>query len=175
MGKDDAAQPVRDFARPMRETVHADQEIHEAALRLSLQERPVLPVTDADEIVGVLTEDHLAQAREAEGAEDARLTARVIMSGDLAFCYLDDDAATARALMDRRGCDHLLVIDADHALVGLLGREDLPSVSAAEARSQDRPKVVEPREEDAPGVAKTIQPGGLDVYADRPKIRPPRD
>jgi CBS domain-containing protein len=175
MGKDGASQRVRDFARPMRETVHADHEIDEAALRLSLQERSLLPVADGDEIVGALTQRDLARAREAEQAEDARLTARVVMSSDLAFCYLDDDVATARALMDRHGSDHLLVIDADQSLIGLLGREDLPPVSAAEARSQNRPEVVGPREEDAPGVAKTIQPGGLDVYADRPKIRPPRD
>jgi CBS domain-containing protein len=175
MDKDDATPRVRQFARPMRETVHADQEIDEAALRLSLQERPLLPVTDADEIVGLLTQRDLVRARNAEQAEDARLTARAVMSGDLTFCYLDDDAATARALMDRHGCDHLLVVDADQAPVGIVGREDLPAVSAAEARSHDRPGLVESRGEDASGIATTIQPGGLDVYADRPKIKSSRD
>jgi CBS domain-containing protein len=175
MDKDHGTPRVRQFARPIRETVHADQEIDEAALRLSLQEKPLLPVTDADEIVGVLTQRDLVRARKAEQAEVAQLTARVVMSSDLAFCYLDDDVATARALMDRHGCDHLLVIDADQALVGLVGREDLPAVSAAEARSHDRPEVAEPRIEDASGIAKTIQPGGLDVYAERPKLKAPRD
>jgi CBS-domain-containing membrane protein len=175
MDKDDGTPRVRQFARPIHETVHADQEIDEAALRLSLQERPLLPVTDADEIVGVLTQRDLVRARKAAQAEGARPTARAIMSSDTAFCYLDDDAAVARALMDRHGCDHLLVIDADQALVGLVGREDLPAVGAAEARSHERPEVVELRVEDASGIAKTIQPGGLDVYADRPKIKLPRD
>jgi CBS domain-containing protein len=175
MDKEGASPHVHQFARPMRETVHADQEIDEAALSLSLQEGPLLPVIDADEIVGVLTQRDLVRARQAEQAEGAQLTARVVMSSDLAFCYLDDDVATARALMDRHSCDHLLVIDADQALVGLVGREDLPAVSAAEARSYDRPEVLEPRVEDAPGMAKTIQPGGLDVYAERPKLKAPRD
>ena len=97
------------------------------------------------------------------------------MSSDIAFCHLDDDAAIARALMDRHGCDHLLVIDADQALVGLVGREDLPAVSAAEAPAHDRAVVVEPRVEDARGIAKSIQPGGLDVYAERPKLKARRD
>jgi CBS domain-containing protein len=175
MDKEGASPRVRQFARPMREIVHADQEIDEAAVSLSLQEGPLLPVIDGDEIVGVLTQGDLVRARQAEQAEGAQLIARVVMSSDLAFCYLDDDVATARALMDGHGCDHLLVIDADQALVGLVGREDLPAVSAAEAPSHDRAVVVEPRGEDAPGIAKTIQPGGLDVYAERPKLKARRD
>jgi hypothetical protein len=92
MDKDDGTPRVRQFARPIRETVHADQEIDEAALRLSLQERPLLPVTDGDEIVGVLTQRDLVRARKAAQAEEARPTARVVMSSDIVFCHLDDDA-----------------------------------------------------------------------------------
>ena len=50
------------------------------------------------------------------------------------------------------------------------------SVSAERARSiQDRPEVVEPREEVTGGVASKTHPGGLVVYADRPTIKHPRD
>src|SRR5919106_4790333 len=45
-GADPARQRVRRFARPVREIVHADHEIDEAALRLSLQDHPVVPVSD---------------------------------------------------------------------------------------------------------------------------------
>lgn len=170
---DTSSTPVRDLARPVRETLHADQEVDEAALRLSLQEIPVLPVADGDEIVGVLTRDHLAAAREAEESESARITARMVMSSDLAFCYLDDDTTTAHTLMDLSGSDHLLVIDVEGALVGILGRHDLPPARTTQAQSLQRQDLVEPRHRVA-GVAKTVQPGGLDVYADRPKIRLPQ-
>jgi predicted transcriptional regulator len=101
------------------------------------------------------------------------------MTTDLAFCYLDDDVATARALMDKHGCNHLMVVDRDQVLVGTLERNDLPAASARNAREtqslQERSEVVEPREEHTQGVASSIQPGGLDVYDERPTIRTPRD
>jgi CBS domain-containing protein len=162
---------VRRFTRPVREIIHADHEMDEAALRLSLQDHPVLPVADADQIVGVLARSELARAAEEQN-RDTRITARVMMTTDLAFCYLDDDVTTARALMDKHGCNHLLVVERDGVLVGTLERDDLPAASPGETR--ERPEVVEQREEHAQGVADHIQPGGLDVYAERLTIRPPR-
>jgi CBS domain-containing protein len=162
---------VRRFARPVREILHADHEMDEAALRLSLQEHPVVPVADADQIVGVIARSHVARAK-TEASGEARMTARVMMTTDLAFCYLDDDVRTALALMDKHGCDHLMVVDGARVVVGTLERHDLPPLSASESRTlQQRPEVVEPREEHAQGVANTIQPGGLDVYAERPRIK----
>jgi len=166
--------PVRRFAKPVREVIHADQELDEAALQLSLQEHPVLPVADADQVVGVLARAELARAAK-EQPRGGRITARVMMTTDLAFCYLDDDVATARALMDKHGCDHLLVADRNAGLVGTLERGDLPAANAGETSSlQERPEVVEAREEHGQGIADTIQPGGLDVYAERLRIGPPR-
>jgi CBS domain-containing protein len=166
---------VRRFARPVREIMHADHEMDEAALRLSLQEQPVLPVADGDEIVGVLSRSDLARAAD-EQTRGARITARVMMTTNLAFCYLDDDVTTARALMDKHGSNHLMVVDREQVLVGTLERDDLPAASARQTQSlQERPEVVERREEHAQGVASTIQPGGLDVYDERSTIRAPRD
>jgi CBS domain-containing protein len=175
-GAEPAGQRVRRFARPVREIVHADHEIDEAALRLSLQEHAVLPVSDGDQIVGVIARTELTKAAKAKASGTAHVTARVVMATDLAFCYLDDDLTTAHALMDRHGCRHLMVVDRDRVLVGTLEREDLPPVSERARRAlQAHPEIVAPRETQAQGVASTIQPGGLDVYAERPKLKAPRD
>ena len=175
-GADPARQRVRRFARPVREVVHADHEIDEAALRLPLQEHQVVPVSDGDQIVGVIARTELAKAAKAKASGSARVTARVVMTTHLAFCYLDDDVTTAQALMDKHGCHHLMVVDRDRVLIGTLKRDDLPSVSKRARRSlQARPEVTVPREAHAHGVATTIQPGGLDVYAERPKLKAPRD
>jgi len=163
---------VRDLVRPVRETIHADHEIDEAALRLALQEQPILPVSDGDEIVGVLGPDDIA--RMGDAAPSARVTARAAMTAELAFCYLDDSLAVAHALFDRHGVDHLLVIDAEAALAGMLGRADLPPASEAGMSSAgDRSDLLSRRKENAQGMATTTQPGGLDVYAQRPTIKRP--
>jgi CBS domain-containing protein len=163
-------QKVGHFIRPARDTIHADHDIDEAALGLSLQERPILPVSDGDEIVGVIARADLDRAREASGP--TRLTARDIMTAELALCYQDDDVKLALALMDRHGCDHLLVVDSERTLVGILDRKDLPSVSAADVRSAlDEPGVLESHEENAQSIASTAQPGGLKVYAQSPTIK----
>jgi len=169
-GQDASLLPIRHFARPVRETIHADHEIDEALVRLSLQQCPVLPVIDGDEIVGIIGEADLVRAR-AEGGP-ARLTARHLMTTEVPFCYLDDALKVAHELMDRRGCDHLLVVDGERALAGVLGREALPSGSKAEPHAmQDRPDVVESRNEKAQGIGTKTQPGGLEVYAERPIIK----
>lgn len=155
------------FARPVGEIIHADQEIDEAALRLSMQEHPFLPVADGDEIVGVLTYTDLARGRRARALESAPLTARVLMSTGFAFCYQDDAVTTAHALMDRHGREHLLVVDADGALVGMLRRADLP----ASAQAPGNPQHSGMRQEPGRGIADPAPPSGLDVYADRPRVR----
>ena len=164
---------MRRFTKPVGETIHADHEIDEATLKLSLQEHPVLPVVDADQIVGVLGRVEMAKAAEEQDG-DVRLTARVMMTTDLAFCYLDDEIATALALMDKHRCNHLMVIDREQVLVGTVQRDDLPGVSARDSEAaQRRSEAVEPREEHTQGVSDTIQPGGLDVYDESPTIRAP--
>jgi CBS domain-containing protein len=159
------APKVRDFVRPARETIHADHEIDEAALRLSLQEHPILPVNDGDEIVGVLGPADLARVLGTEAPP--RLSAREVMTAELTFCYLDDPVAVAHALLDRHGADHLLVIDAEGTLAGILGRADLPASKAGTPSVGDQ-DLLSSREENAQGIATT---GGLDVYDERPTIR----
>jgi CBS-domain-containing membrane protein len=89
------------------------------------------------------------------------------MSTGLAFCYQDDAVTTAHALMDRHGREHLLVVDADGALVGMLRREDLPAGAQAAGIPQDPDGPQEPGR----GVADPTPPSGLDVYSDRPRVR----
>lgn len=157
---------VHQLARPVPEIVHADREIDEADLKRSLQDCAFLAVADGDEIVGMLTHADLAQAQEARTVEATRVTARMIMTPDLAYCFAEDDAATARALMARHKCQHLFVIEPDGALVGIVGCADLAS-----ARSDAAPEGAGARGKAKGGVAATMQPGGLEVYADRPRIR----
>jgi CBS domain-containing protein len=167
-----ALKHVREVLSPVGDTVHPDHELDEALDRLEGQEFGVLPVLDGDQIVGMLSRSGIWAGKEASSRTPRRVTVRHVMSTALAFCYLEDTADTARAMMDRHGVDHLLVVDESMYLVGLVHRSHLPSGSeAAAAALAHEPAVAEPRETATEGVSSTMQPGGLDVYADRPTIK----
>jgi CBS domain-containing protein len=168
--QDRTSSTIGELARPVTEIIHADHRIDEAVLRLSLQKRPVLPVVDGDEIIGVLTRHDVPRAREA--SEPAHVTARELMNAALPFCYLDDGPMIAHALMERHACEYLLAVDRGGNLKGVLGREDLPLANHEEVRLVRRQlEALGSREADARGMASTTNPGGLEVYAQQPTIK----
>lgn len=172
--RDQSVLRVRHFTRPARELAHPDHGLGEALVRLRDQERSILPVCDGDEIVGVVTYRDLEEAQSAAARSPRRVTVRHVMSTDLAFCYPDDEARTARAMMHRHGCHHLLVVDGEKRLVGILERGDLPRATPAEdAELARRDDLAAPREAATEGIASTVPPGGLEVYAQTPRIRSP--
>jgi len=72
------------------------------------------------------------------------LTARDATTAEAASCFADDEVRSARAMMDRHACDHLVVVGPDDAPVGVLARDDLPPLGTASAaglrRSRTRPQ-----------------------------------
>lgn len=167
-----AARPARDLMWPAPATLHPDHELDEAQDRLRDQEYGVLPVLDGDQIVGVLSRAEIELGLQASARAPRRVTARHVMRTELAFCYEGDAATTARAMMDRHGIDHLLVVDRDMVLVGVLERSNLPPVREGEAEVlAHEPAVAEPREGASEGLSSNIQPGGLEVYPERPTIK----
>lgn len=159
---------VRHFMRYPGTEVHPDHDLDEAWARMSSQESRILPVSDGDQIVGVVARGDLELGRQQEPGARRRPSTRDVMSTRIAYVFPDDELATARAMMDRHGCDHLLVIDADRRLIGLLCREDLPIPLGPSAPDDD---VAAGREGASGGISSTVQPGGLDVYAETPKVK----
>jgi CBS domain-containing protein len=162
---------VRDLMSPVGDMVHPDHELDEARDRLDRQDPQILPVLDGDQIVGVLSPSGIRTGLEASSCTPRQVTVRHVMSTALTFCYLDDTAETARASMDRRNVDHLLVVDEAMYLVGLLHRSHLPPSGEAAATLAQGRAAARPRESATEGVSSTMHPGGLEVYADRPTIR----
>lgn len=152
---------VRHFLRPPPDTIHPDLGRAEAWRRMDDQHLQLLVVTDGTEIVGTLTPGDL----ESTAAE--QLPTRNLMDAHLAFCFGDDEIATALCVMDRKASDHLLVIEPDGMLIGVLCRQDLPTLIGQSAPHADEPG----RKHLSGAVASTIQPGGLQVYPEQPKIR----
>src|SRR3546814_6666973 len=59
------------------------------------------------------------------------------MRTDFFCCCGDETAATARALMERHHCRHLIVADRDRNLIGILSKDDLPPGAEPAAKPSD--------------------------------------
>ena len=163
--------PVRDRMRRLEEAVHMDQDLEEAAVRMRKAQVPFLPVVDGDEIVGILSARDLdaAPQQTERGSEPAR--ARDHLSGDVAYCFEDDDLETAKSVMDESGHHRLLVVDREGILVGLITLEAIAGdVPAGGAPPHAGPKAGR-RHVDTRGRAKGETHGRLVSYGVKPRIK----
>ncbi|MGF1473970.1 MAG: CBS domain-containing protein [Geminicoccaceae bacterium] len=162
---------ARHFAQPQNLTIHVDQALEEAKHRLATQDSPYILVTDGAEIVGTLDCAQIASWKAAgPSTESLPLTVRHYMNSQLSFCYGDEPLATALAVVGRQTETCLLVIEPNGDLIGLLTRDCLPEGLDFGSRPLEDFSP-ERHEAQSPAMAKTVQPGGLDVYPDRPSIR----
>ncbi|MGF1612225.1 MAG: CBS domain-containing protein [Kiloniellales bacterium] len=165
---------IRDLMHVIDEVVHVDQDLHEAYVRMQQSNVPFLPVADGDEIVGILTARDIYGERRL--ADDGKKAARVgdHLSKEIAFCHVDDDVATARAVMDHSGHHRLLVVDDEEQLVGLISLEMI--AATLRQRSPGRPRSAMPeaaeRVVETSGRAKGDSPGRPWLYAVKPKLKP---
>jgi len=107
------------------ETVRPEQPIREAAQFMLRADAGVMPVGDADHLVGMVTDRDIAVRGVAEGL-GPDTPVRDVMTEDLVCCYDDDDVETAAAKMSEAKVRRLAVLSRDgDRLVGILSLGDL--------------------------------------------------
>jgi CBS domain-containing protein len=105
-------------------TVSPDQQIQEAARIMLDMDVGALPVGDNDRLVGMITDRDIAVRGVAAGkAPSARV--REVMSGEVRYCFEDEDTAHVASNMGREQIRRLPVVDRDKRLVGILALADL--------------------------------------------------
>ena len=110
---------VRDV---MRKTVsvHAEETLQVAALRLKQENIGALPVVEADQVAGMITDRDILLRGAAEGRSMRQTKAREVMSVGTVACHDKDDLDHALGLMSRNHIHRLPVLDDDEKLVGVL-------------------------------------------------------
>ena len=119
----------------MRKTVsvHAEETLEVAALRLKQKNIGALPVVEADQVVGMITDRDILLRGPAGGRSMKHTKAREVMSVGAVACHDTDDLDHALGLMIRNCIQRLPVLNGEEKLVGVLSLNQLRTPSSEPA------------------------------------------
>jgi CBS domain-containing protein len=107
------------------EVIGSNASLKEAAAKMKSLDVGLIPVCEADELKGTLTDRDITVRGIAEGHNPLEKTVGDIMSTDLAYCFEDEDIDQALALMEERQIRRLPVLSREKRLVGIVSLGDL--------------------------------------------------
>lgn len=101
-----------------------DQTLREAALAMADIDAGFLPVSEDDRMIGVVTDRDIAIRGVAKGlSPEARI--RDVMSGEIRYCFDDEETADVLDNMAELQVRRLPVVDRNKRLVGVVSITDL--------------------------------------------------
>ena len=106
--------------------------ICDAAKMMADCDSGVLPVGENDRLIGVITDRDIAVRGVAEGKPPSTKI-RDVMSGEIRYCYEDEDVAAVLRNMGKLQVRRLPVLSRDKRLVGIVSLSDLANGAAAPA------------------------------------------
>ena len=84
-----------------------------------------IPVTENDQIVGMVTDRDIVLRSTAEGHNPGDVTVGDIMTGEFFFCYEDEDVKQAARVMSDHQVRRLPIVNRQNQLVGIVSLGDL--------------------------------------------------
>ena len=105
-------------------TVTPDSTIQDAARVMRDEDAGIVPITDGDNLVGVITDRDIAVRAVAEG-KDGTTTVREVASKDLVTIDPQQDLDEALRLMAQHQVRRLPVVEEDGKLVGIVAQADV--------------------------------------------------
>lgn len=104
--------------------VRPDHTIEDVARMMLAIDAGLLPVGEDDRLIGTITDRDIAVRAIGEG-KGPRTLVREVMSGDVEFCFEDEDTAHVAQTMGELQVRRLPVLSRDKRLVGILSLADL--------------------------------------------------
>ena len=107
------------------ETIESTQSLEDAAKKMTTLGVGILPVEEANEIVGLVTDRDIVVRGLAEEKDPTLTSVSEVMSKGLIWCYEDDDIEKAGHLMEERKVRRLLVCDQNDVPLGIVSLGDI--------------------------------------------------
>jgi CBS domain-containing protein len=106
-------------------TVAPETSLAEAAKKMLALDIGVLPVTEGEAIVGIVSDRDITIRGVAKGMDPERSAVREIMTKEVFTCPVDVDAKVACNLMEEKQVRRLVVMDADNTPIGIVSLGDI--------------------------------------------------
>ncbi len=111
------------------EAVAPNTTVRECASTMDRLGIGALPVSEKGRVVGIVTDRDVCCRTVVSGRDPGTMTAREIMTGDVASCFEDQDCAEVARLMQEKHVRRLTVMNRDQAMVGIFSVDDLARYS----------------------------------------------
>jgi CBS domain-containing protein len=122
---------VREVMRPGAASVGIDATLREASIEMRDENVGLLTVRSGDDIVGVVTERDLLARATSAGYDPSQVGVRVALTQDYPYCFEYQDTTDAERTMDEREVKHMLVLNENRHVVGVISKGDLTRKQAA--------------------------------------------
>lgn len=105
--------------------VELNTPVSEIAKRMRDYDIGAIPVRTNGQLVGMITDRDLACRALPNGGDVAKMTAKDVMTQDVAFCSPDDDIEAAINTMETKQIRRLPVTDRQKTVIGMLSLGDI--------------------------------------------------
>lgn len=116
---------LKDCVTPGLVTVSADESLRSAAEKMANQDIGILPVQNANQLVGVITDRDIACRGVAQGLNPAETPVREVMTEGILCVDEDADISQAVKAMEERQVRRIFATNNDGKIVGICSFADL--------------------------------------------------
>lgn len=116
---------LRDVMTRNIEEIAPEATLRDAADKMRSLDVGALPVCRDDKLVGMITDRDITVRAVAAGRDPNQAHVSDAMSGQLVYCYEDEDVRRAVQLMEERQVRRLPVFDRNQRLCGIISLGDL--------------------------------------------------
>lgn len=124
---------LRDIMTQDVERVHENVTLQEAAQKMRDLNVGLIPIYEGDRLVGMLSDRDITVRATAKGWNPAQTSVREAMTKDIVYCFDDQSAEEAAAVMADHQIRRLIVLNRDKRLVGMVSLGDLATQAPSQA------------------------------------------
>ena len=128
---------IKDVMTTGVKTVGANETAADAAAMMAAEDIGAVPVVEDERLIGMLTDRDITVRLVAQQRDATQTPVSALMSGELKYCFEDDDPADVAKNMAEQHVVRLPVVNREKRLVGIVTAGDL-STRADENGANDQ-------------------------------------